>query len=164
MTPLKTNLMRSLWSDSRRGIPFYYSKARAISATIQNVFNLLSSSVWTGSTPPGKFVIFLVSSTSSCCSTVLFCGSRPPGPSSSLNSTQAICVSEKIAPLSKVMDSQALGQRMDSEMEISDSENLQRMFIRLCALNSTVSYALETLIQHRTLIGQLHDEVNTLRS
>jgi hypothetical protein len=30
-----------------------------------------SSSVWTGSPPPGKFMIFLASSTSSCCNTVL---------------------------------------------------------------------------------------------
>jgi hypothetical protein len=121
------------------------------------------SSVW-ASSPPGKLVIILMSSTSSRCNTVLIWGSRPFSPRSSLNSTQAIRVSEKIVPLSKAMDSQAPGQRMDGEMEINDSENLQKMFIRLCALNSTVSYALETLGQHRTLIGQLHDEVDALRS
>jgi len=73
-------------------------------------------------------------------------------------------MSEKVAPLGKDMDPRALGKRMDSEMEINDSESHQRMFIRICALNSTVSYALETLVQHWTLIGHLQDEVEALRS
>jgi hypothetical protein len=51
------------------------------------------------------------------------------------------------------MDLQAPGRHMDGEMEINNSENLERMFIRLCALNLTISYALETLVQHQTLIG-----------
>jgi hypothetical protein len=59
------------------------------------------------------------------------------------------------------MDSQAPTQ--GKEMDLDDSENQQKMFIRLCALNSTVSFALDTLAQHRILIGQLQDEVNALR-
>jgi hypothetical protein len=38
------------------------------------------------------------------------------------------------------------------------------MLIRLYALNSTISYALDTLAQHRTLIEQLQDKVEALRS
>lgn len=66
------------------------------------------SSVW-ASSPPGKLLIILASSTSSRCSTVLISGSRPFGPSLSLNSTQAISVSQNIVWLSKVWTHKLLG-------------------------------------------------------
>jgi hypothetical protein len=62
------------------------------------------------------------------------------------------------------MDPQDPGHKMDSELVTNEIEDNQQMYIRVCALNSIVSFALETLVQHCTLIGQLQDEVFALRS
>jgi hypothetical protein len=58
-------------------------------------------------------------------------------------------------------DPQAPAQ--ENEMELKDIENQHKMFIRICTLNSLVSFSLETLAQHRILIGQLQDEVDALK-
>jgi hypothetical protein len=70
----------------------------------------------------------------------------------------------KIVSTWKRMDPRDPGHLKDREMEENDFEDRHRLFIRVCALSSTVSYALDTLVQHHTLIGQLQDEVYALRS
>jgi hypothetical protein len=62
------------------------------------------------------------------------------------------------------MDPRDPGHIMDSELVANESEDSQIMFIRVYALSSTIYFALETLVQHHTLIGQLQDEVFALRS
>jgi hypothetical protein len=57
------------------------------------------------------------------------------------------------------------GKRVSwQEMKEIEEEDRQRLQIRVGALSSTVSFVLETLSQHRNLIGQLQDEVYALRS
>jgi hypothetical protein len=136
------------------------------------------SSVWSGITPQSRVV---VSSASCGYRTEHPRGSRSFGPNPfrsfplqpilfpyfspllALLLTNSNCGNVKAAPTHK-MEFQASEQGKVYELDISESENQQRMFIRLCALNSTVSYALDTLAQHRTLIEQLQDEVEALRS
>jgi len=52
----------------------------------------------------------------------------------------------------------------DNKMEENDFEDRQILFISVCALSSTVSYALDTLVQRHTLIGQLQDKFYALSS
>jgi len=49
-------------------------------------------------------------------------------------------------------------------LNVDEYEDRQRLFIQVCALSSTVTYSLETLSQHKNLIGQLQDEVDALMS
>jgi hypothetical protein len=62
------------------------------------------------------------------------------------------------------MDSQAPGNIWMVKWRSTTQRTSRECLSELCALNSTVSYALETLVQHQTLIGQLQDEVDALRS
>jgi hypothetical protein len=48
-------------------------------------------------------------------------------------------------------DPQAPAQ--ENEMDLEDIKNQQKMFIVICALNSLVSFSLETLAQHQIIIG-----------
>jgi hypothetical protein len=62
------------------------------------------------------------------------------------------------------MDNQDLDGFYDEEMEVSDIEERQRLIIWVSSLSSTSLFALDTLVQHHVLIGQLQDEVDYLRS
>lgn len=50
------------------------------------------------------------------------------------------------------------------EIVVEDNfTTIQKLVIKVNALNSTVTFALETLAQHRVLVGQLQDKVDFLR-
>jgi hypothetical protein len=49
-------------------------------------------------------------------------------------------------------------------MEDNEYIERQRSVIMVSALNSTISLALDTLVQHRVMVGQLQDAVNFLRT
>jgi hypothetical protein len=49
------------------------------------------------------------------------------------------------------------------EMVEDNFITIQKLVIKVNALTSTVTFALETLAQHRVLVGQLQDELDFLR-
>jgi hypothetical protein len=55
---------------------------------------------------------------------------------------------------------------VNQEVDMEDSEFMecQRLVIMVSALNSTISFSLDTLVQHRVMVGQLQDEVDFLRT
>jgi hypothetical protein len=61
-----------------------------------------------------------------------------------------------------LMDNRDWIENVDEEMEASNEER-KRLALRVNSLSSTTTFTLDTLIQHRVLIGQLQDEVDFLR-
>jgi hypothetical protein len=51
-------------------------------------------------------------------------------------------------------------------MDLQEDEFMeqQHLFISVNSLNSTISFVLDTLVQHWDMVGQLQDEVASLRS
>jgi hypothetical protein len=49
-------------------------------------------------------------------------------------------------------------------MEEEEMIENHKLAILVNALNSTISFVMETLVQHREMVGQLQDEVTVLRS
>jgi hypothetical protein len=50
------------------------------------------------------------------------------------------------------------------EMVETDFEKRQCLVIQINSLSSTISFTLDTLVQHRVMVGMIHDEVDYLRS
>jgi hypothetical protein len=69
----------------------------------------------------------------------------------------------KIVLLWKSMDPRDHEHIMDNDLAARETKECQTL-IKFCALSSTISYALETMVQHRTLIGQLQDGIYVFRS
>jgi hypothetical protein len=63
-----------------------------------------------------------------------------------------------------MMVAKKVGFSVQEEEEMDDNFSInQKLEIKINALSSTVSFSLETLGQHRVLIGKLQDEVDYLR-
>jgi hypothetical protein len=60
------------------------------------------------------------------------------------------------------MDNREWTDNVDEELEASNEER-KRLTLRVNSLSSTTTFTLDTLSQHRVLIGQLQDEVDFLR-
>jgi hypothetical protein len=56
-----------------------------------------------------------------------------------------------------------LGAHVDEELVEDNFTSTHRLSLRVDSHSSTLSFTLETLAQHRTLIGKLQDEVDFLR-
>jgi len=62
------------------------------------------------------------------------------------------------------MDPETSGWKDMGDVEVTKFEERQWLVIRVNSLTSTLTFALDTLVQHRTMIFELQDELDTLRS
>ena len=62
------------------------------------------------------------------------------------------------------MDSMNNELHQDEEMVENEIEERQCLVIRINSLSSTISFTLDTLVQHRVMVGMIQDEVDYLRS
>jgi hypothetical protein len=70
---------------------------------------------------------------------------------------------QKVSGKVIIMEAERNDQTQDEKVMESNFMEIQRLVIKVNALSSTTSFALETMAQHRVLVGQLQDEIDFLR-